>query len=354
MKFDHALIIGLLVSGTGAGCQETTAPEPGPRAAADAVAGRGLAVYGPERLVRAVPVPCPANGTRDFDFWLGSWNIESGGAVVATSVITSELDGCVVMEDFINANGAQARSMSAFDAATGIWHQAYQDNLLGNYRLSGSTVPDGMELSGGQEIFHFGLGTFVHREATSTWHDNGDGTVSQTILGSFDGGPTQTLFSGIYRPTFPLDRATPAFFPICQFVLPGFRELDFWIGSWTVAAAAHSVGTSHVAADLNGCLLQEDFQGRNGYRSRSFLFWDFAENRWFRTMADNTGGWVQLSGGLDNGRMVLVGTDEGPDRRTFQVRNTLDPTSTGVTETWEISQDDGATWKLATELVYTH
>jgi hypothetical protein len=210
-----------------------------------------------------------------------------------------------------------------------------------------------MELSGGQEIYHFGLGKIVHREATSTWSVQGNGTVHQSILGSFDGGPTQVLFEGLYRPVDDPDRAEPAFFPLCQDVLPSFRELDFWIGSWTVAGTpGGGTAAAEVHADLNGCLLQQDLRGRNGYHSRSFLFWDFAENRWFRTLADNTGAWVQLTGSLVDGAMVLTGTDQGPDGRELQVRNTIDPGDGDVMETWEVSDDGGATWVRALHLAY--
>ena len=161
------------------------------------------------------------------------------------------------------------------------------------------------------------------------------------------------LFDGIYEPAEELDRADPAAFTLCQVVLAGFREMDFWLGSWTaVAAPGTQAGTAEVRADLNGCLLQQDFVGKNGYRSRSFLFWDFAEDRRFRTLADNTGGYLQLSGNLDGERMVLTGTDQGPDGASFQVRNTLAPEGSGVLETWQVSRDGGATWKEAMNLRY--
>lgn len=335
-------------------CDRTpTAPAEPPPASVDALVGRGLPLYGVGGYERAVPRPCPAPGTRDLDFWAGRWNLERDGAVVATSVITTELDGCVVMEDYINDGGVQARSLSAYDAATGRWHQAYQDNLLGNYRLDGTAGGGVAQLSGSQLIYHFGLGAIVERNAVSRWTDNGDGTVRQVIRGTFDGGPEEILFDGLYRPATALDRATPAFFPFCQAVLPGFRELDFWLGTWAVTAeSGPEIGSARVRSDLNGCLLQHDFEGSNGYRSRSFLFWDFAEDRWFRTMADNTGAYVQLSGGLQGTAMVLTGIDEGPDGRDLHVRNTLTPTGDGVTETWEISRDGGATWNVAVRLLH--
>lgn len=347
--------IAAVLIALGAACSETTAPETPPDRQAAAVPdpGHGLSIYGLGTLNAAVPSPCRAAGTRDFDFWLGSWNVERDGSKIGTSVITSELDGCVVVEDFINNGGVRARSLSAYDAATGRWHQAYQDNVLGNYRLHGVGGQGTMELSGTQRIYHFGLQDFVERHATSTWTDRGDGTVRQTIRGTFDGGPEQVLFDGLYLPDPDPDRATPAYFRLCREVLPGFRELDFWLGSWTVRATpGDETGRSEVAARLNGCLLRHDFRGRNGYRSRSFLFWDFAEGRWFRTLADNTGTFVQLSGELSGQAMVLTGVDQTQDGGEVRVRNTLRRDGDDVLETWEVSRDDGAGWRTALTLRY--
>lgn len=334
----------------------TTAPgteSAPPAAGAEGPAAAGLSLYGIGSFAEADPRPCPGPEHRDFDFWIGDWEIERDGAPIATSVVRSDLGGCVIMEDFVNVGGVQARSISMYERATDTWHQSYQDNVLGNFRLSGQGGGGVITLSGVQRIYHFGLGTFVKRDATSTWTRNADGTVRQRIEGSFDEGPVQVLFDGLYRPSDALDRAQPSFFPFCQLVLPGFRELDFWIGAWRVGVVrGPHLGESRVISDLNGCLLQEDFEGRNGYRSRSFLFWDFAEDRWFRTFTDTAGKFLRLSGEWDGARMILTGTDQAPDGAEVQVRNIIEPAATGVRHTWEISTDGGATWQTSLEMVY--
>ncbi len=274
--------------------------------AADPGAGPDFALYGIGDLLGAVPRPCVAPEHREFDFWVGKWNIRNpAGVIASTSVITSELDGCVVMEDFIGNGGLQGRSLNIYDARDDRWYQAFVDNVLGNYRIAGNAAPDSMLMTGTQQVFRFATGDFPIRSSRIVWADNPDGTVRQTFFETFDGGPEQVTFNGLYLPAASLDRATPAFFPFCQNVLPGARQLDFWLGEWAVKAAdGPVVGASRVTSDLNGCLIEENFEGENGFRSRSFLFYDFVVDRWFRSYADNAGEHVELSGGLENGRMA--------------------------------------------------
>lgn len=313
-----------------------------------------LSFYGVGDVVRAVPRPCPDPAADGFDFWVGQWNVYNpAGTQIATSVISSELDGCVVMEDYLADGGYRGRSLSAYDAATGTWHQLFQDNVLGNWRLAGEVENGSMVMHSDQVIYHFGIGDFVHRVADVTWTPTSATTVRQFFEGSFDGGPVQTLFDGRYVAADELDRATPGSFPFCESVLPGYRQLDFWIGEWSAeAASGPAVGSATVRSDLNGCLMIQELTGRNGYRARSYMVYDFPTDVWFRYLADNAGDFVKLSGGLDGGRMVLTGTDEAEDGRTFHVRDTIEPVAGGVLETWETSPD-GDRWTTSLTVRYS-
>ena len=72
----------------------------------------------------------------------------------------------------------------------------------------------------------------------------------------------------------------------------------------------------------------------------------------FRTYADNLGGRVFLSGGLDGQRMVMTGTRSLADGTQQRVRVSWTPESADrVVEAWELSPDDGATWVPAQEVV---
>lgn len=319
------------------------------------VAGPGASVYTLGTLMGAVPNPCRAAANDQFDFWVGEWDVlDTGGAAIATSVISEEMDDCLIMEDYIASGGFQGRSLNAYDASTGLWHQTFVDNVLASsFRLEGMGGPGTMLLAGEQDIFNINTGAFLQRAAEIEWTANPDGSVRQVITASFDGGPAAVTFDGLYVAADDLDRAAPTPFQICN-NNAFFRTADFWLGDWSVAAqSGPHVGTSTVATDLNNCLIQEDFEGRNGYRSRSFLYFDFPEFVWYRTVADNLGNVVELSGSVDaSGRLVMTGEDELPNGMTFLVRVTLDPQAGGVVQTWETSSDGGDTWKPSLSLVY--
>jgi len=71
--------------------------------------------------------PCTGAESRQFDFWLGSWNFTATGSAAGTNDITMEAAGCLVQEHFLDANRAQGRSVSFVSRLDGLWHQTYID-----------------------------------------------------------------------------------------------------------------------------------------------------------------------------------------------------------------------------------
>ena len=304
-----------------------------------------LAVYGLGDVERAVPDPCRGPGFREFDFWVGQWDVHNpSGARIASSIISSEMDGCLVMEDYIQTNGFQGKSLSAHDRNTGGWHQTFVDNVIAaSFRLEGGLEGEEMAMSGSQPVFNFATQAVRQRDVTVSWSRLGEGRVRQLFRASFDGAPVTTTFDGTYIPRSVLDRATPAVFQFCRTLLPEFRQLDFWLGNWRVAAHGSELGRSEVRSDLNDCLIQEDFETTKGYRSRSYLYFDFVVERWFRTFADNQGTVIELSGGLEGDAMIMTGEEVGPGGQIRRVRVTIAPEGTGgVRQIWEDPAGEGS------------
>jgi hypothetical protein len=191
------------------------------------------------------------------------------------------------------------------------------------------------------------------RDATVTWSPLDAGRVNQRFVTSFDGAPATVSFDGTYLPATDLTRATPWVINICR-LNAEFRQLDFWRGDWHVAAeAGPELGTSRVITDLNDCLVQEDFETPKGYRSRSFLYFDFVVEKWFRSFADNTGMHQELSGNLSGDAMVMTGEETHAGGKTRTIRVTIAPNgSDGVRQRWESSDDGGASWKDELTLAY--
>ena len=77
----------------------------------------------------APPKPCSSPEAGHFDFWLGKWELTWNDTVTGTNIITKELDGCVVHENF-SAPGTDfnGTSYSVYNATKNIWEQTWVDN----------------------------------------------------------------------------------------------------------------------------------------------------------------------------------------------------------------------------------
>ena len=138
---------------------------------------------------------------------------------------------------------------------------------------------------------------------------------------------------------------------------PEYRQFDFWIGEWTVTSGEQLAGTNSIQAVHGGCALEENWQGagEGGVSGSSFNTWDRATGRWHQTWVDGSGTLLQLDGGLVDGRMVLQGERPARDGNgTTLHRISWTPNEDGsVRQLWEASQDEGGTWSVLFDGLYT-
>ncbi len=84
------------------------------------------------------PAPCTAPEFKQFDFWVGEWDLE-GKTPVANrpnefttgrhrNSIKKTFDGCVIQESFDDLAGFQGMSVSMYDAQARKWKQTWVDN----------------------------------------------------------------------------------------------------------------------------------------------------------------------------------------------------------------------------------
>lgn len=75
------------------------------------------------------PAGCASEESRQFDFWLGEWDVSpsgsSSGAIIAESSITLTDQGCVIMEHWRPFGGAHGHSLNMYDPTTQSWHQSW-------------------------------------------------------------------------------------------------------------------------------------------------------------------------------------------------------------------------------------
>jgi hypothetical protein len=128
------------------------------------------------------------------------------------------------------------------------------------------------------------------------------------------------------------------------------------LGSWDVHEGNGNgvQGTATVTADLRGCLIEESFSGPGSYEALSFNTFDVYTQKWHRTWVDTDGQRLVLSGGFDNGSMVLTGSKLTAGGQTVMVRISWTPDGADrVVQRWEFSGDGGNQWGTAKEIIYT-
>jgi hypothetical protein len=145
-----------------------------------------------------VPPPCSASEHRQFDFWLGDWEVrDPAGKVVGRNRITTLHKGCVLFENWSGQGGVTGSSFNIYDAERKVWHQTWVDN-------SGSLL----ELEGGFSDGRMVLVSAAPAAGTNpdagmnriTWQALPDGRVRQLWETSTDRGITwKTVFDGLYR-----------------------------------------------------------------------------------------------------------------------------------------------------------
>jgi len=136
--------------------------------------------------------PCQAPEYRQFDFWLGDWDVTSpanpGGS--SRNRITSINGGCTLREEYTTPLGYEGTSLNFYDAARRVWHQTWIDNQGGALYLEGRLEGRSMVMA---------TTTDPQNVQRITWTPQDDGQVRQHWEATTDGGKTwSTVFDGYY------------------------------------------------------------------------------------------------------------------------------------------------------------
>jgi len=140
--------------------------------------------------------PCAALEYRQFDFWVGDWNVEEKGKPAGTNRVESILKGCIVRENWVGTDGSEGTSLNRFDPVSKQWHQTWVDNQGGRLELAGELRAGRMVLSGSRAAARDPKIKIVDR---ISWQKLPDGRVHQLWEASRDGEKTwQVQFDGYY------------------------------------------------------------------------------------------------------------------------------------------------------------
>jgi len=144
-----------------------------------------------------LPAPCSSPEYRQFDFWIGDWNVTSDGQAAGTNSIHAVHNGCALQENWQGAGegGIGGSSFNIYDRANGRWHQTWVDASGTLLQLDGG-LADGVMVMSGKRPAPDGSGPVLHR---ISWTPGAEGSVRQLWEASKDDGRTwKVLFDGLY------------------------------------------------------------------------------------------------------------------------------------------------------------
>ena len=142
------------------------------------------------------PQPCSASAYRQFDFWLGEWDVTTPqGAPAGSNTITRILNGCVLHENWTSASGGSGQSHNIYNLQTGQWHQTWVDASGTLLKLDGGIDAGGKMVMRGETLG--AAGETVLNEIS--WEPLETGQVRQVWRTSTDNGSDwQVVFNGLY------------------------------------------------------------------------------------------------------------------------------------------------------------
>jgi hypothetical protein len=134
---------------------------------------------------------------------------------------------------------------------------------------------------------------------------------------------------------------------------PESRRYDFWVGEWELAHSG-TKSANHITKALDGCVIVEQFTGAPGTKldGTSVSTFDRATKRWRQTWVDNTGAYLDFTGGTDNGDPTFERefVRDGKAIRQRMVFRNITPAS--LKWLWQSSPDGGKTWSTQWEIDY--
>ncbi|HJQ40481.1 MAG TPA: hypothetical protein VKB93_25320 [Thermoanaerobaculia bacterium] len=149
--------------------------------------------------------PCSGAQYRQFDFWVGEWEVRgANNQLLGHNRISKRYGGCVVLEEWQPAGGGDGgSSFNFYDQNTKQWHQFWVDSSGTNW-LSSDKQGNPMTMYGG--IRDGAMVLVSHPDSLpsigltrATWRPLPDGRVRQTFESSTDNGKTWGVsFDGFY------------------------------------------------------------------------------------------------------------------------------------------------------------
>lgn len=136
---------------------------------------------------------------------------------------------------------------------------------------------------------------------------------------------------------------------------PEASQFDFWIGSWMATWADTLHGTNTIEKKFGNCTVHENFfDPNNNYHGESWSVYNPSSKLWNQTWVDDQGGYIALTGGMENGKMILKTAERQTPKGKQQMRMVYYNIQPDAFDwSWEASTDEGKTWKPSWQIHYT-
>ena len=89
---------------------------------------------------------CSSAEHRQFDFWIGEWDVMQNGKVAGRNHIRSIRDGCAISEEWSGSGGFKGSSLNFYNRDTRRWHQTWIDSHGQSLSLDGQLEGNSMVL----------------------------------------------------------------------------------------------------------------------------------------------------------------------------------------------------------------
>lgn len=135
----------------------------------------------------------------------------------------------------------------------------------------------------------------------------------------------------------------------CNF--PEARQFDFWLGTWSLTwgeGGNAGTGRNVITEELGQCMVEENFSsdGSEPFVGRSVSVYDKKTGQWKQTWTDNRGGYLDFTGGWQDGKMILSRAVVTDSVQYLQRMVWSDITPKALEWNWEQSDDGGDTWQV--------
>ena len=149
-------------------------------------------------IVKQKRNPCMySKEARQFDFWLGDWDVFVGANKVGENLIKLDTQGCTLVENWTNSGGGKGKSLNVYDPSVKKWKQFYVGGQGGVFLFEG-------EYRASEKSMYFTAETLGPKGAKTLhifeFFDLPNKTVQQRWKQSNDGGKTyNTVWDSIYK-----------------------------------------------------------------------------------------------------------------------------------------------------------